>query len=50
MTLRLLTFLALLAPLPAFAACNGHDDVAMSCAEGTTLDPETGTCVETPST
>ena len=47
MILRLLTALVLLSPVSAYAACSGHDQTAMSCAEGSSLDPETGTCVPT---
>ena len=36
-------------PVAAFAACfgAGHEKTAMSCAEGTVYDAETGNCVAT---
>lgn len=35
-----------LSPLAAFAQCSGQlDQQAMSCAEGSQYDVETGTCV-----
>ena len=39
--------LVLLTPGLAIAQCTGkgHQDTAMSCAEGLMLDPETQTCV-----
>jgi hypothetical protein len=48
MTLK--TFVAAMilsvSPLAAFAQCSGQmDQQAMSCAEGTQYDVETGTCV-----
>ncbi|WP_425102167.1 chitin binding peritrophin-A domain-containing protein [Tropicibacter sp. S64] len=30
--------------LPVYAACSGHSSQAMTCAEGSVYDPETGTC------
>lgn len=30
--------------LPVFAACNGHSEQVMTCAEGSEYDPTTGTC------
>ncbi|MEM6693795.1 MAG: carbohydrate-binding module family 14 protein [Pseudomonadota bacterium] len=36
-----------LTPLAALAECSwGHDEVAMSCAEGLVFDAESETCVE----
>ncbi len=43
---RLVLALALLtAPISAWAACSGHDQQAMSCADGTTWDQERNSCV-----
>jgi Chitin binding Peritrophin-A domain len=43
---RLVLLLALLAsPVTAWAACTGHDQQAMSCAQGQVWDPETDACV-----
>lgn len=37
--------LLVLAPVTqAFAFCSGHTETAMTCAEGTVYDAETGTC------
>lgn len=48
MTRRNLPFLALLAALAlpsiAAAACDGHEEAKMSCAEGTSWNPETHSC------
>ena len=45
---RLATLLfALLTPVAAMADCTHDRQTAMSCAEGTAMDPETGTCVPT---
>jgi hypothetical protein len=40
-----LTLLLLSPPLAAWADCTGHEQQAMSCAEGLTWDPETNACV-----
>lgn len=43
---RLVLVLALLsAPLTAHAACSGHAEQAMTCAEGHVWDQEAGACV-----
>lgn len=43
---RLVLALALAAsPFAAWAQCSGSNDQAMSCAEGSMWDQETGTCV-----
>jgi hypothetical protein len=54
MTMKLKTLLAALAltitPALAFAQCMGkHEQVTMSCAEGTQWDATTQTCVPTAS-
>jgi len=33
-----------LSPMLAFAYCSGHQQQAMTCAEGSVYDPETNTC------
>jgi len=42
-------FVLVLSPASAFAYCSGAahaaEEVTMSCAEGTTFDPDTNTCV-----
>lgn len=35
-----------LAPVMSFAACSGHTEQAMSCADGMVWDAETSSCVE----
>ncbi|MEM6890606.1 MAG: adenylosuccinate lyase [Pseudomonadota bacterium] len=47
MTIKTLAAAAALALIPAlgFAAGCNYDRQAMSCAEGTTYDSQTGTCV-----
>ena len=40
---------ALLTPFAAAADCAHDRQTAMSCAEGSAMDPETGTCVPTTS-
>lgn len=43
--LPFLVFLAALAlPPVAAAACNGEEEAKMSCAEGTSWNPETHSC------
>ncbi|MBP1805537.1 hypothetical protein [Rubellimicrobium aerolatum] len=46
MTRLLLAAALLVLPLSARAACSGHSDQqAMTCAQGTTWDRESATCV-----
>ena len=42
--LALCTFALVLTPAFAMAAGCSHDKQAMSCGEGSTYDPATGTC------
>ncbi|WGW03249.1 chitin-binding domain-containing protein [Tropicibacter oceani] len=46
MTIKTLIAAAALAVVPAlgFAACSGHSEQAMTCAEGSAYDADTGTC------
>lgn len=46
MTIKTLLTAAALAVAPAFAfaACGGHSQQAMSCADGLVYDTESGTC------
>ncbi|WP_135506356.1 carbohydrate-binding module family 14 protein [Roseovarius aestuariivivens] len=41
--------LTLASSLSAFAACSGHSQQAMTCAEGTSWDSESRSCVPTTS-
>ena len=48
MSIRLVVISALLSAAsaaPVLAACVSHDKQALSCAEGSAYDPQTGTCV-----
>ena len=46
MTIKTLLAAAALTVVPvlSYAACSGHSQQAMTCAEGTVYDADTGTC------
>ena len=48
-TLLLATLLASTLPSLAAAACGGHDQVTMSCTDGTVWDEKTQACVSSTS-
>lgn len=48
-TMFLATILAALLPGMALAACGGHQEARMTCADGTVWDAESGSCQPTSS-